>query len=492
MTTPDRNVLAWLEASRVFAAAESVRHAALGAWQQSVTRAMSVNAGTRWSCRSLAAQRAFAGVMCMVAATVHVLLGLTGNGFTGPFWLIIPGLLFIIGVTALIASMTSPDVAVAPRPVNRPVKVLALSPIPEEGAGCRFRVAQYIPYLKTAGFDVTISAFYSPAFFKVVYRRGHYLQKSAMFMARVMRRLRELLTVSQYDLVLLYREAVPIGPPIVERLIAAQGIPIVCDFDDAIFLPSVSDANKAISFLKDPGRVGTILKLSEAAVVGNSFLADYARRYNDAVTVIPTAVDTARFKPRDGDRDPDRELIVGWIGSPTTFGYLRSLAGVLREVSTTHRFTLMVSGAGAPVDFPGVRVREVPWSMRDEVTLFNSCDVGVYPLPDDDWSRGKCGFKAIQCMACGVPVVAAAVGVNREIIEDGVNSFLASTPDEWVAKLRRLLSDAELRARMAAAGRITIEQRYSLAVTAPQLAAVLSTAAGQRRPATAAVVKGQA
>jgi glycosyltransferase involved in cell wall biosynthesis len=136
------------------------------------------------------------------------------------------------------------------------------------------------------------------------------------------------------------------------------------------------------------------------------------------------------------------------------------------------------------VNFPGVDVQVVPWSMADEVTLFNTCDIGVYPLPDDDWSRGKCGFKAIQCMACGVPVVAAAVGVNREIIEDGVNSYLASHPAEWVTKLSALLADSALRSRMARAGRATIEARYSLRITAPQLASVLRLAAADRVEAT--------
>lgn len=358
---------------------------------------------------------------------------------------------------------------------DRRVKVLALSPIPEEGAGCRFRVVQYIPYLRDAGFDVTVSAFYTPAFFRVVYREGYYLRKAAMFMARAAQRTIELLGIRHYDLVLLYREAVPLGPPVVERLIAAQGVPIVYDFDDAIFLPNVSEANKAISFLKDPSRVATILTLSREVIVGNQFLADYARRYARSVTVIPTAVDTNRFVPRTGARHYERDLVVGWIGSPTTFSYLESLADVLREVAGRHRFILKVSGAGRAVNFPGVHVQVVPWSMSDEVTLFNSCDIGVYPLTDDDWARGKCGFKAIQCMACGVPVVAAAVGVNREIIEDGVNSYLAASRDEWVAKLSRLLSDAALRDQMAAAGRKTIEERYSLQVTAPRLAAVLTS-----------------
>jgi glycosyltransferase involved in cell wall biosynthesis len=362
---------------------------------------------------------------------------------------------------------------------ERRIKVLAISPFPEQGAGCRYRIAQYVPHLRDAGFDVTISPFYSPEFFELVYQRGRYAAKAAGFLRLAARRWVELAQLRRFDLVFLYREAIPLGPPLLEWLIARTGPPVVFDFDDAIFLPNVSDANRAIAFLKQPGRVATILRHSTRVTVGNGFLAEYARRHNPAVTVIPTVVDTTRFVPRSDPPAPGGRLVVGWIGSPTTFPYLQSLSGVLRTVAERHPFILKVSGAGQPVRFPGVDVREVPWSLADEVSLFNTCDIGVYPLTDDDWSRGKCGFKAIQCMACGVPVVAAAVGVNREIIEDGVNSFLASTPAEWIEKLERLLTDAALRARMAAGGRQTIEERYSLRVTAPQLAAVLRSAVRQ-------------
>lgn len=355
------------------------------------------------------------------------------------------------------------------------IQVLALSPIPEEGAGCRFRVAQFAPYLRSVGIDVTIRPFYSAELFRVVYQPGRMLRKALMFAGLIGKRLLQLFTVRRYDLVFLYREAIPAGPPIVERMIHRLGVPIVHDFDDAIFLPAVSEANRSLAFLKNPGRVAEVLALSRSATVGNEFLAQFARRYNRDVTVLPTVVDTSKFVPRP-DRTAHAVPVVGWIGSPTTYRYLLGISDVLREVARRHEFILRVSGAGQPVDIPGVRTEEAPWSMAEEVRLFNGLDIGVYPLTDDDWSRGKCGFKAIQCMACGVPVVAAAVGVNREIITDGVDSFLASTPDEWVEKLSRLLTDRDLRARMAAAGRATIETRYSLTVTAPALAGVLRAA----------------
>jgi glycosyltransferase involved in cell wall biosynthesis len=224
--------------------------------------------------------------------------------------------------------------------------------------------------------------------------------------------------------------------------------------------------------------VATIIRCSDRVIAGNQYLASYARRFNQAVTVIPTCVDTTKFVPSPGafstnGAAPPREPIVGWIGSPTTAPYVRTLGNVFRRVRREHPFALRVSGTGEPLDVPGVSTDNPMWTLDGEVELFNTCDVGVYPLLDDEWSRGKCGFKAIEFMACGVPVVAAAVGVNREIIEDGVNGFLASTEDEWVEKIGRLLTDRELRRRFGEAGRRTVEQRYSLAIHAPVLAATL-------------------
>jgi glycosyltransferase involved in cell wall biosynthesis len=361
----------------------------------------------------------------------------------------------------------------------RPIRVLAISPIPEEGAGCRFRIAQFIPYLNAHGFDVTLNALYTTEFFRQVYKPGNLLGKALGFTALSLKQIYKLTDGRTYDVVFIYREVFPIGPAIMEWLISLPGNPpIVFDFDDAIFLPSTSEANRMIAALKVPSKVATIIGRSAHVTAGNEFLAQYARRFNPAVTVIPTCVDTDVFRPRDSAGTLDsRGPVIGWIGSPTTSAYIEGLGDVLREVAANRRFVLRVSGSGRPVSIPGVTVDNPEWALADEVELFRNLDIGVYPLVDDDWSRGKCGFKAIEFMACGVPVVAAAVGVNREIIEDGVNGFLASTHDEWVAKIRRLIDEPALRAQFAAAGRRTIEQRYSLRVNAPRLATVLRNAA---------------
>lgn len=362
----------------------------------------------------------------------------------------------------------------------RKIRVLALSPIPEEGAGCRFRIAHYIPYLEQHGFDVTLETLFTTEFFRFVYKSGHLARKSAVFAGLALRHLWALRKVPRYDVVFIYRELLPVGPALIEWLISLPGCPpLVFDFDDAIFLPSVSEANRLIAALKTPGKVATIVRRSAQVVVGNDYLGDYARQFNPRVTMIPTSVDTTRFTPPATPRPVAGAggPMVGWIGSPTTAAYLMGLAPVLQQVAASQPFVLKVSGTGDPVRMPGVAVENAEWRLNGEIDLFRSCDIGVYPLVDDAWAKGKCGFKAIEFMACGVPVVASAVGVNREIIEDGVNGFLASSEEEWIAKLGRLIAEPALRARFAAAGRRTIEERYSLHVNAPKLADVLQRAA---------------
>jgi glycosyltransferase involved in cell wall biosynthesis len=373
--------------------------------------------------------------------------------------------------------------------IDRPTcvrRVLALTPIPEEGAGCRFRISQFIPYLESAGYQVIVSPFFTPEFFRLVYRPGHFWTKITAFAGLSLGRLRSLRRLSQYDLIFIYREAFPIGPPLIERWLARPGRPpIVYDFDDAVFLPNVSDANRFFVSLKWVRKVPEILRRSTRVIAGNDYLAQFARAHNPAVVTIPTCVDTDRFVPRRDARGSG-PLVIGWIGSPTTAAYLSMLDTIFRRLRAATPFEVKISGAGSDVIFEGVPVRNVPWSLAEEVALFNTCDIGVYPLTDDEWAKGKCGFKAIQFMACGVPVVASAVGVNREIIEDGVNGFLATTADEWEAKLRRLLTEPALRARFAEAGRRTVEERYSLRVCAPKVAAAFEEALTARRRSRAA------
>ena len=332
---------------------------------------------------------------------------------------------------------------------------------------------QYVPALEAAGFSVTVAPFFDTAFFRRVYLRGNLGAKIFGFLRQSVARLRLLLSRNEYDVFFVYREAYPFGPPLLERLLTSNGRPLVYDFDDAVYLNNTSEANSFVSVLKYPEKVPSIIRRSALVLAGNEHLAEYARSFNRQVSVLPTCVDTSVFVPRSTPPLSGAPPVIGWIGTPTTATYLKSLGPVLAKIAAKHTFVLRVSGSGDPVELPGVTTVNEPWSLEREVELFNTCDIGVYPLRDDEWARGKCGFKAIQFMACGLPVVAAAVGVNREIIQDGVNGFLASSEQDWVEKIERLLCDPGLRKRLGDAGRKTIEEKYSLAVNAPKLAAMM-------------------
>lgn len=359
----------------------------------------------------------------------------------------------------------------------KPIRVLGLSTLPEEGASARFRIFQFAPALRENGIELAVEPFYSPEFFRILYREGELFQKGAMFLKQLRARWHLMKRRHEYDLFLVHREALPVGPPVIERMLAKEvKKPLVFDFDDAIYLPNVSDANRFWGSMKWPRKVAEIIRGSCQVIAGNDYLAQYADQFNKSVTVIPTCVDTDRFVPT-GRRHPGLSVpVLGWIGSPTTLPYLLDIRHSLCRIAASGRFVLRVAGTGRRVEIPNVTVANEPWSIEREVSLFNTCDVGLYPLRDDPWTRGKCGFKAIQFMACGVPVIASAVGVNRTIIQDGINGFLARSASEWEEKIGWLLADPALREKLGKAGRQTVVERYSLSSQAPVLTSVLHAA----------------
>ncbi|HEX6162957.1 MAG TPA: glycosyltransferase, partial [Vicinamibacterales bacterium] len=221
-----------------------------------------------------------------------------------------------------------------------------------------------------------------------------------------------------------------------------------------------------------------VLRLSTEVIAGNPHLGDYARRYSSHVNVIPTCVDTDVWVP--SSRPPrSGPPVIGWIGTPTTTAYLMGLQDVFGALAKEHEFVLRVSGSVSPVEMRGVTIENEPWTRQREIELFNTCDIGVYPLPNDEWTLGKCGFKAIQFMACAVPTVASPVGVNNQIIEDGTSGLLANTEAEWRDRLRMLITDAEARRRIGRAGRARIEEQYSLRANAPAVVSVFERAAAK-------------
>jgi glycosyltransferase involved in cell wall biosynthesis len=352
------------------------------------------------------------------------------------------------------------------------LQVLALVPYPMgEAPGQRYRIEQWAPYLGEQGIDIHIEPFAGPALASTLYERGRYATKAWHMSCAWLQRAQTVCRSSEFHVVYLYREAALIGPAWLERLACWRNPRFVYDFDDAIWLPYVSPRNRYLSYLKAPGKTGAICRMAAAVTVGNETLADFARRYNPVVTVVPSTVSLRDYRPRPHSLAGDPQ-VVGWTGSHSSAQYLRLVEGALRALARRRRIRVVVVGIDN-YRLEGVDVECRPWRAETEVEDLWSMDVGIMPLFDDPWANGKCAMKAIQYLGVGVPAVVSPVGVNREVVPDGVCGFHASSEDEWVRALERLLDDADLRLRMGAEGRRRVENRYSAEVQAPRVGALL-------------------
>jgi glycosyltransferase involved in cell wall biosynthesis len=353
------------------------------------------------------------------------------------------------------------------------IRVLAMTPYPQGRVpGQRFRIEQWAPLLRAEGIDVVFSPFISPKAMDVLYQPGHKGQKIGATLRGYLKRSTEALRRRPPDVVFVYREAALLGPPILESLLGRR-TPLILDFDDAIYLGDTSIANGWSRVLKMKGKTEAICRVARHVTVGNEFLACFARRHARGVTVVPTTIDTDLYEVRSRHENP--RPVVGWSGSATTLPYLATLAPALQRLSERQDFELHAIGGETQVE--GVPVYCKPWRPDTEVEDLRAFDVGLMPLSDDDWSRGKCGLKALQYMALGIPPVVSPVGVNTSIVRDGINGFHARTEEEWVDRIALLLSDESLRRRMGTEARRTVEQSYSHRVHVPRIAQVLREAA---------------
>ncbi|MDD5543262.1 MAG: glycosyltransferase family 4 protein [Acidobacteriia bacterium] len=356
------------------------------------------------------------------------------------------------------------------------MKVLVWVPYPHDVApGQRFRIEQWMPLLEQQGFQFTLSPFLTPEINAVLYQPGKTWEKVRLLTSALARRLREARHLQGFDAMFMSREASILGPALAERLLPHDTVPLVYDFDDAIFHRYVSPSNRYLSYLKFPSKTSTICRLAREVVVGNDYLRQYALQFNSHVTIIPTTIDPDLYRPSSRLKPAGDKLIIGWTGSYSTIQYLSIIAPVLRRLRQRFDFRFRVIGV-PKFEMDGVDVEALPWRSATEVDDLQPIDIGIMPLPEERWAKGKCALKALQFMALEIPTVISPVGVNRDVIHDGENGFLATADDDWVEKLSRLMGDAELRRRLGRAGRATVDASYSARVQAPRLAEVFKRA----------------
>jgi glycosyltransferase involved in cell wall biosynthesis len=356
-------------------------------------------------------------------------------------------------------------------------RLLVLSRYTRLGASSRLRTMQYKPWLEDAGFEVEYSALFDDNYLKRLYSG----QGSKIgFFKYYLKRIRQLTRSAQFDLIWIEYEALPWLPWLIERILLPTSIPIISDYDDAIFHRYDNHNSLIVKNLFDQ-KIDNIMRYSSLVTVGNEYLATHARSVcAESVMTIPTVVDLSQYSMNHGLHN--RSLVnIGWIGTPKTWStYGQEKYDLLKETLINNNATFTAVGAQLETDMLGI-LKMIPWSEDIEVNAIQDMDIGIMPLNNTSWSKGKCGYKLIQYMACSLPVVASPVGVNKMIVEHGVNGFLAETDDDWLFYIKKLLSDKDLRHRMGVAGRKKVEKDFSLQVWGPRMALKLRQVADKAR-----------
>jgi glycosyltransferase involved in cell wall biosynthesis len=355
------------------------------------------------------------------------------------------------------------------------LRVLALASYPVEAAATRYRLNQFLAPLAERGISLDVRPFLDSCLFATLYRRGELARTAVGILRAAVRRLGDVVAARGIDVLLVQREAMILGPPLVEWLMTRLGdCPMVLDLDDATYVSYRSPTYGRLgSALKWHGKTDCLIRWSTVVTCGNRTIAEYVGGKKAHAVVIPTVVDTERFRPVPCP-DDGHEPMVGWVGTHSTYPYLESIFPALQRLAETHRFRLRIIGSGRDeIRIPGVSVEARGWDLGREVAEFQSFDIGLYPIVADRWSAGKSGFKSIQYMAVGIPYVVTPVGACAEIGEPGVTHFCASTLDEWYGALARLLSDPGSRRRMGEAGRRYALQHYTVTAQAEKMANAL-------------------
>jgi glycosyltransferase involved in cell wall biosynthesis len=358
------------------------------------------------------------------------------------------------------------------------MRVLSFTKYGRAAASTRHRVLQYLPRLAEAGIEVDHHALIPDDYVLSLASQDGYSR--AALARRYRDRFRQLRAAKHYDLIWVYAEMFPKLPAAFERLVFRSGRPILYDIDDAFFHQYDDHPRAPMRWLLG-GKLEPLLRGARLCCCGNDYLRDYALRFCPDARVLPTVVDTEIYRPRAGP-PPEGPPLVGWIGSPSTWCNVQPILPVLEEVVRSGLARVRVIGAGREAErdrFPGLEMAD--WSEPTEVEEVRAMDIGIMPLLDLPFQRGKSGFKLIQYMACGLPVVAAPVGVNGQIVGGDRHGFLARAPGEWRDALFRLIGDPALRSRMGEANRERAVALYSLAAQAPHLIAAMRDAV--QRPA---------
>ncbi|MCS7152912.1 MAG: glycosyltransferase family 4 protein [Bacteroidia bacterium] len=360
-----------------------------------------------------------------------------------------------------------------------PILLLTVYP-PARIGGTRYRIEQYIPLLRKEGFEIEWVSFFSLEEYEAFLRPSEsLLKKVGLFVKNLGRSILQALFRRQWRGIYLYREATLLGTPLIEHL-WMRGLPVLLDFDDAIWIVDTSPQFRRFAWLKSPKKLSKLLRKSAVVTVCNEFLASYARKYAQDVRIIPTTVDTDLYHPV-GKPGHIKPVVIGWSGSSTTLAHLRTVEAALKQLHEKYKDEVHFLFVGAPEYKPPFPAEVLPWSAATEIALLQRMDIGIMPLPDTVWSRGKCALKALLYMSVGVPPVVSPIGMNCEVVRDGIDGLWAGSISDWVEKLSFLIEHPQERKRLGAAARQKVVEKYSTYANAEKYIQAFRAAFGDPR-----------
>ncbi len=340
--------------------------------------------------------------------------------------------------------------------------ILFIAQYPEKiSPGQRFRFELYKDVLQENGFTITTRSFLDKKGYGIIHQPRSFLKKSLAVLKGYLRRVGLLFQIKKYDYIFLQREAAPLGPPLLEWLyVKVFKKKVIYDFDDAIWMAHISEHNSVALALKNVNKVKRICGWAYKVSCGTEYLCNYARKYNSNVIYNPTCVDTERRHNIICNHDVQR-VTIGWTGSFSTLKYLDQVIPILKKLQEKYDFDVKIICNQQPT-FDIKNLQYIEWSEENEVKELATCQIGLMPLTNDEWSEGKCGFKLVQYLSLEIPAVSSPVGVNKKIIDDGVNGFLCNTDEDWYNAIEKMMLDTDLRKRMGKEGRKKIIEQYSL------------------------------
>lgn len=340
-------------------------------------------------------------------------------------------------------------------------KILVICPNPVGYApGQRLKYEQYFDIFKDAGYDITVSSFMTESFQKIVYKKGRLLQKVFWTLVGYGRRIRDLFRMRNYDIVYVFLWVSPFAPPVFEWATRRLARKLIYDIDDLVFLTPPSSTNPLVHYLRSSKNHISLMKSADHVITCTPYLDSFVRKYNQKTTDISSTINTDLYRPKS-DYRPAEKFVIGWSGSHSTSKYLHLLDDVFRELARETQFKLLVMG-DPDFKLEGVDVEAIAWREEYEVATIGKFDIGVYPLPDEQWVLGKSGLKALQYMSLGIPTIATDIGTIKRIIRNNENGFLVTTPEEWKQALLQLINDRTMRERIGKEAVKTVENHYSI------------------------------